>query len=169
MKKLILAALMAVVFAACQNGVEQTPEKSIDEIKSEGRISNADIIRNPVTANEPTDTVNVAKIEFAQETFNFGEVNEGDLVKHTFTFTNTGKQPLLISNARSTCGCTIPQWPKEPIAPGEQGEIRVEFNTKNKKNKQSKPVTITANTYPATTKVYLNGFVKPKEGEDASE
>ncbi len=168
MKKLLMVAMVALGFAACQSGTESSPEKSIDEIKAEGRITNSDIIRNPVTADEPTDTVNVAKMVFDQELYNFGEVDEGDIVKHTFTFTNSGKQPLLISNARSTCGCTVPQWPREPIAPGEKGEIKVEFNTKNKKNAQTKPITITANTYPATTKVSLKGFVKPKEEEGAS-
>lgn len=165
MKKLLV--LFSVIgFFACQNST-QKPEKSIDEIKSEGPISN--IIRNPVSANEPTDTINVAKMDFEAPEFNFGEVNEGDKVNHVYKFTNTGKVPLLISNARSTCGCTVPQWPKEPIPPGGNGEIAVEFNTKNKKNKQSKPVTITANTYPSQTKVFLKGFVKPAEKGDSHE
>jgi hypothetical protein len=82
------------------------------------------------------------------------------VVEHTFAFTNTGKKPLLISNARSTCGCTVPDWPKEPIMPGKSGVIQVRFNTENKAKEQVKPVTITANTYPATNKVYLQGFVE---------
>lgn len=165
MKNLLIILLLGSLMAACQNNLNKGPEKSIDEIKSLGQINNADIIRNPVTANEPQDTVNVAKIAFAETAFDFGEVKEGEVVTHTFSFTNTGKVPLLISNARSTCGCTVPSWPKEPIPPGEGGVLEVRFNTKNKKNKQSKPVTITANTYPATTKVYLNGFVKASEEE----
>lgn len=157
MKNLLLL-IFVIGFFSCQNSSQQ-PEKSIDEIKAENPISQ--IIKNPVSANEPTDTVNVAKMEFEETEFDFGEVNEGEKVNHVYKFTNTGKVPLLISNARSTCGCTVPEWPKDPIAPGEGGEISVEFNTKNKKNKQSKPVTITANTYPSQTKVFLKGFVKP--------
>ncbi|GJM32645.1 MAG: hypothetical protein DHS20C18_16460 [Saprospiraceae bacterium] len=169
MYKLLFIFFIALTIVSCQNGVEKNQEKSIEEIKSEGRITNADLIRNPVSANEPQDTVNIAKLTFVEATYDFGEVKEGDVVKHTFQFTNTGKVPLLISNARSTCGCTVPEWPKEPIAPGAKGEINVEFNTKNKKNQQSKPVTITANTFPATTKVFLKGYVKPAEGEETTE
>lgn len=164
MKNVLITLVLGSLLWACQSNVTKGPEKSVDEIKSQGQISNADIIRNPVTANEPQDTVNVAKIAFEETTFDFGEVEEGAVVTHTYAFTNTGKVPLLISNARSTCGCTVPSWPKEPIPPGEDGTIEVRFNTKNKKNKQSKPITITANTYPASTKVYLTGFVKA--GED---
>lgn len=165
MKNLLLILLLGCLMLACQSNLNKGPEKSIDEIKSQGQITNADIIRNPVTANEPQDTVNVAKLTFEEAAYDFGEVKEGEVVTHTYAFTNTGKVPLLISNARSTCGCTVPSWPKEPIPPGEGGVIEVRFNTKNKKNKQSKPVTITANTYPATTKVHLTGFVKVDETE----
>lgn len=146
---------------ACQNSQpEGNAEQSLEEIKQEGPISNADMIRNPVSA-ESIDTVNVAKITFEETLYDFGTIREGKIIEHTFKFTNTGKAPLIISNARSTCGCTIPKWPKDPIPPGEEGEIRVRFDSKNKKNAQNKPVTVTANTYPNTTKVFIKGFVEP--------
>lgn len=167
MRGIFILLVGICLFAACQNDAGSATEKSVEEIQSESKITNSSIVRNPVSANEPEDTVNVAKMVFEEESFDFGEVNEGDVVEHVYKFTNTGKVPLIINNARSTCGCTVPEWPKEPIAPGEGGEIAVRFNTKNKKNKQQKPVTITANTYPANTKVFLSGFVKPKEGEVA--
>jgi len=144
---------------------DSVSEKSVEEIKQDGPIRNSDIIRNPVSANEPLDTVNVAKMTFEEPRFDFGEVQEGEVVEHVFEFTNTGQSPLIINSARSTCGCTVPEWPKEPIPPGESGVINVRFNTKNKKNKQTKPVTITANTYPTTTKVFVTGFVNPAESE----
>ena len=156
MKKLLLAMVLGCTSLACQNG---NGEKSMEEIQSEGKISS--IIRNPTTANGTVDSVNVAKMEFAETEYNFGEIDEGGVVEHIFKFTNTGKVPLVISNARSTCGCTVPEWPKEPVAPGTSGEIAVKFNTKGKKNSQTKPVTITANTYPNQTKVFLKGFVNP--------
>ncbi len=161
--KNVLFFVLIIGLAACQQNRFSGSEKSVEEIKAEGPISNADIIRNPVSAAEPLDTVNVAKMTFTEETFNFGEVQEGDIVKHTYNFTNTGKVPLVISNASSTCGCTVPTWPKEPIEPGAGGEISVEFNTKNKHREQKKPVIITANTYPARTVVHLEGFVHPEE------
>jgi len=154
---------LLILLVGCKQNQFSQAEKSVQEIKAEGPVSNADIIRNPVTAEGPQDTVNLAKMAFAQSTFNFGEVPQGDIVEHTFEFTNTGKVALVISEARSTCGCTVPTWPKEPIEPGQPGKITVEFNTKGKYREQRKPVTITANTYPARTVVYLEGFVQPEE------
>ena len=70
-----------------------------------------------------------AKIEFKEETINYGEVEKGkDDGIRIFEFTNTGDEPLLIKNAKSTCGCTVPEWSKEPIAPGGKGKIKVQYN-----------------------------------------
>ena len=142
---------------------ESSSEKTLQEIKQEGALSNADIIRNPVSADTPLDTVNVAKITFEEQNYEFGEVIEGEIIEHTFKFKNTGKAPLVIQGARSTCGCTVPEWPEDPIPAGEEGEIFVRFNTKNKRARQVKPVIITANSYPATSKVYMRGFVKEED------
>lgn len=161
--KNILSAIFAVAIFACQQSPFPKSEKSVEEIKAEGPISNADIIRNPVSAEGPVDTVNVAKMAFMETFFDFGEVQEGEIVKHTYQFTNAGRVPLIITDARSTCGCTVPTWPKEPIEPGDSGVISVEFNTKSKYREQKKPIIITANTYPARTTVYLEGFVNPEE------
>lgn len=124
---------------------------------------NSDIIRNPVTADLPTDTNQLARIAFQEAEFDFGEVKEGDIVTHSFKFTNTGKVPLTIMNARSTCGCTVPEWPEEPIPPGGTGEIIAKFNTDMKKQQQKKVITVTANTYPNETKIMLKGMVNDKE------
>ncbi len=147
--------LAMFLYAACANDGEKD---SLDTIKTEGKISQ--IIRNPVSADGTVDTVNVAKMTFEEPGYDFGQVKEGTVVKHIFKFTNTGKVPLLINNAKSTCGCTIPKWPKDVIEPGQNGEIAVEFNTSGKSGFQEKPVTITANTYPSTTRIYLRGFVQ---------
>jgi len=136
--------------------------KSVEEITTSGSESVADIIRNPISANEPLDTVNVAKIKFEEEFYDFGTVDEEDKVTHTFKFKNTGKVSLVITDAKSSCGCTIPTWPKDPIAPGKSSQIDVKFDTKSKPGRQSKPVTIYANTIPQKTVVYLNGYVTPK-------
>ncbi|MFK7806318.1 MAG: DUF1573 domain-containing protein [Saprospiraceae bacterium] len=160
MKKIIYLICCLLPVIACQE--EKAPgigEKSVSEIKASDRISN--IIRNPVTAGDEVDTINVAKMVFKETSFNFGSVDEGSEIEHTFKFTNTGKVNLLISNAKSTCGCTVPKWPEYPIAPGQSDEIRVLFKTEGKKDYQSKPVTIFANTYPSETKVYMKGNVIP--------
>jgi hypothetical protein len=136
--------------------------KQLDEIKTEGKISS--IVRSPINADGTVDSVNVARMDFEETIFEFGEVDEGAVVKHEFKFTNNGKIPLLIQNAHSTCGCTIPDWPKELIQPGQSGVIKVEFDTKGKSELQEKPVIITANTYPSVTKLYLKGNVNKLGG-----
>ncbi len=161
----ILVVLGCIFLLACQDQVtESTSEKTLKEIKVEkGSISNADIIRNPVTADNPIDTTNVAKLKFDNIRYRYGEVDAGEIVTHTFKFKNVGKAPLVISNAKSTCGCTVPEWPKEPIPVGASGEIHVKFDTKNKDLYQTKPIFLTANTHPSETTLYLMGKVRGKK------
>lgn len=106
--------------------------------------------------------------EFESYEFDFGEITSGDKVQHVYKFTNTGKEPLVISNAKGTCGCTVPDWPKDPIAPGEAGEILVEFRSKGKSGQQTKRVIITANTNPTTTNLTIKGKVNKVDQPAAS-
>jgi hypothetical protein len=138
---------------------------------------------NPTTgqpAIKPTDTstkpqqpevdpATAADVVFAENEFDFGTLEEGEKVEHVFKFENTSANPLTISNARGSCGCTVPEWPREPIAPGESGEIKVKFDSKGKKGKQSKTVTITANTIPGNTILTITSDVIKLEGEDSGE
>jgi len=116
-----------------------------------------------VTDGTPPPVGPVTTIQYENDKFNFGMINEGELVKHVFKFKNTGTEPLVISNAKGSCGCTVPTWPKEPIPPGANGEISVEFNSKGKPGSQSKRVTVTANTNPTETFLEIGGEVKGKE------
>jgi hypothetical protein len=109
----------------------------------------------------------VTAITFEETTFDFGAVEEGELVRHVYTFTNIGNEFLVLSDAKGSCGCTVPKWPREPIAPGETASITVEFNSTNKKGKRNQKVTITANTNPPQTFIYLTGEVAPREDYDA--
>ncbi len=152
----MLIALIGTLLPACQNDSE-----GVQEIRSSG--PNSSIIRNPASANQPSDTNQLARITFDELEFDFGEVKEGTVVEHNFSFKNTGKVPLVIANCRSTCGCTIPEWPREEIAPGESGEITAKFNTQDRTGGQRKRIYITANTYPSESKVELFGKVNPKK------
>lgn len=101
----------------------------------------------------------LTSIEFAETSFDFGTIVAGDKISYSFSFKNTGKEPLLISNAKGSCGCTVPKWPKEPIAPGGTSEVTVVFDSKNKKGMRNQKVTLTANTDPAQSFIYLKGEV----------
>lgn len=107
-----------------------------------------------------TDTVeNPTQITFDQDTYEFGDIIQGEKVSHDFSFTNTGKHDLVISAAHPSCGCTVADFPKEPIKPGESGVIKVVFNSAGKSNKQMKVIYVVANTVPSETKIYLKGNV----------
>lgn len=101
---------------------------------------------------------------FEEEMHDFGEIKDGDVVEHVFKFTNDGEAPLIITDAKATCGCTVPEWPREPIPVGSQGEIKVRFNSKNKSGNQTKTVTLTANTWPSTKRIKIRASVL-KDGE----
>jgi hypothetical protein len=132
-------------------------EGGVQEVKD--NASTASIIRNPLSAQSVTDTVNIAKIKFESTTFEFGTVKEGEKVRYAFMFKNTGKVPLLISDARTTCGCTISDYPKHPIPPGQGGLIDAIFNTEGKNGTQHKSITVIANTIPSETEIFLKGVV----------
>lgn len=152
---LFFCFFLGLAWSSCQND-----KGAVQEIRGGG--PNSELIRNPATANMPTDTNQLARITFEEPEFDFGTVNEGDVVKHTFKFTNSGKVPLTILKCRSSCGCTIPEWPEEPIPPGGTAEITAKFNTEGKIREQKKSITVTANTYPNETKVLLKGVVTPE-------
>ena len=98
-------------------------------------------------------------VKFKESSYNFKSAKEGEEVTHDFEFTNEGKTDLLISNAVASCGCTVPEWPKEPIAPGKGGKIKATFNTTGKSGQQHKAITITANTKPENTELFIEGEV----------
>ena len=155
--KILLIVFMALAWSACKND-----NSTVKDIRTGG--PNSELIRNPATANMPTDTTQLARISFDEPEFDFGTVNEGAVVEHTFRFTNTGKVPLTILRCRSSCGCTVPEWPEAPIPPGGTGEITAKFNTEGKTKEQKKSITVTANTYPNESKVVIKGMVNPVKG-----
>ena len=104
-----------------------------------------------------------AVIAFSKTEHDFGVINEGDIVETTFSFKNTGKSELIITNAVGSCGCTVPEWPKEPISAGESGQIKVIFNSQGKPNKQSKTITLTTNTANGKETVLVKAEVTPKQ------
>jgi Protein of unknown function (DUF1573) len=102
-------------------------------------------------------------LQFANDIWDFGKIKEGAIVEHVYEVKNTGREPLLITDCKASCGCTIPQWPKDPIAVGETGKIEVKFNSAHKGGEVSKAITVTANTEPEQNFLTLKGFVEASE------
>lgn len=108
------------------------------------------------------DTGSAPVISFKENSVDFKDIVQGQIVEHTFVLTNTGKSPLIISNVAATCGCTVPSWPKEPVAPGKSAEIKVSFNSSGKVGKQNSVVRIYSNASEPIEKVSLISNVLPK-------
>ncbi|GAB4030650.1 DUF1573 domain-containing protein [Spirosoma jeollabukense] len=112
---------------------------------------------------QATASAKSPKIKFDQTgIYDFGTLTEGDTVEHVFSFTNTGEFPLIINNVTASCGCTTPDWPHEPVAPGTKSSVRVRFNSRGKSGEQNKTVTIFANTEPAMTDLQFKAMVNPR-------
>ncbi len=119
----------------------------------------------PAPAPAPAPNPNGPKFKFKEETYDFGTIPEGPIAEHKFEFKNTGKEPLIIQNATASCGCTIPEWPKEPIKPGKKGEILVKYNTQGRVAPFHKDIYITSNAVnPPAGKdkfeIHITGTVK---------
>ncbi|MDO9275101.1 MAG: DUF1573 domain-containing protein [Lutibacter sp.] len=103
-----------------------------------------------------------AIIEFDTKDYDFGTINEGDVVEGIFKVANKGKTDLVITDASASCGCTVPEWPKEAIKPGDSAQIKFSFNSKGRTGKQSKTITLQTNTANVTETLRIAGTVSPK-------
>ena len=156
-----LVALSAVAFlASCGEDADTAAVRDAARNATEVTTSAAATASAAATVAEPSGPTTA--MTFDENVFNFGTVTEGEKVKHTYEFKNTGDEPLILSNAVGSCGCTVPDWPREPIAPGSTGEIVVEFNSQGKQGERDQKVTLTANTVPAQTVLSLQGTVEAK-------
>ena len=146
MKKSILfvAVLSVFAFTSCK-------DNATDKVNEENVATAAD--RDAEAEKFPV-------ITFEESVHDFGTIARGTRVEHTFKFKNTGDAPLMIVNAKSSCGCTVPDWTKEPIAPGDEGELLVKFDGSGQ-NQVSKTITLTTNTEAGTENLTIRAFVTP--------
>ncbi len=100
-----------------------------------------------------------AVIEFKEESFNFGKIEEGPKVSHEFVFKNTGTEPLILSNVKASCGCTTPYWPKEPLMPNEESKILVTYSTNKRSGAFTKTITVSSNATEASKILRITGNV----------
>jgi hypothetical protein len=139
MKKVFVIAFMLLIGVNCAIGQTTAPAKPVQTTKP---------------ANEPD-------FKFKEEKHDFGKLTEGPKATYVFTFTNTGKVPLIISNVSASCGCTIPDWSKEPVKKGKKGTITVTYNTQGRLGPFEKALTIQSNAKNPTKQIFIKGEVIP--------
>lgn len=143
MNKCILLIALIVVIISCD--VRRKDKIADDSTTSEKQIQKA--LHDSTT------------VQLIDSVYSFGKIKEGDKVTHSFTFKNTGNKPLIITEAHASCGCTVPEKPEKPIAPGETGVIKVVFNSSGKSGHQEKSITVNSNAKPHFTDLKLIGEV----------
>ncbi|MFZ9681019.1 MAG: DUF1573 domain-containing protein [Bacteroidia bacterium] len=126
--------------------------------KDTGQLS-ADSVELPVSADGRDQTKRLPQLVFDKELHDFGKIKAGEKVSYSFRFVNRGGSDLIIQSASGSCGCTVPDFPKEPIPPGREGFIRVMFNSEGKTGVQEKQVTVLSNTMPNTTTVRVKAEI----------
>ncbi|MDP2068981.1 MAG: DUF1573 domain-containing protein [Lutibacter sp.] len=145
---IVIVALLSLAFVSCKDNASA----KIDAANLE-------------TAKERDAKISMgtAIIEFDTKDYDFGTVNEGEVVEGIFKISNKGKTDLIITNASASCGCTVPEWPKDPIKPGDSGELKFSFDSKGRTGKQSKTITLQTNTADVTETLRIGGTVTPKK------
>jgi len=161
-KVFMIMAILGLGLTGCK---DKDAEKRIAEL--EDRL--ATLETPTVATTTPTaTTADTSKpegplptVEWDDIVWDFGTINEGDIVEHVYSFKNTGQAPLIIESAKPSCGCTVPSFSREPIPVGGAGEITVKFDSKSKPGIQHKTVSVTANTWPKVTTLSFKTFVTP--------
>lgn len=148
MKKILIAFCAIALFSQCKE-------------KKEGQLDTS-TIDNP-SSNGEIDSVNGAKIQFETMMHDFGQISEGAVVEHEFKFQNTGKRNLIISRASASCGCTVAEYTKEPVEPGEYGYIRAEFDSKGKGGAQEKTITVSSNAVNGEPVLVIKAFINKEQ------
>jgi hypothetical protein len=129
----------------------------------EGQLS-AKMIHNPRSAEgvDPSNVNELPVLSFADTTHDFGVLTAGETVETEFNFQNTGKSTLVLAGATSSCGCTIPEFSREPIAPGGKGTLKVTFSSAGKQGHIVKAITVASNAYPSVRVLTITAEVKPE-------
>ncbi len=151
----VIILLSVLFFGGCKNEKKSDiPENAI----------NPSVIENPVSASGKNARDNVPVLKFESDKHDFGTITEGEKVSFAFNFKNIGKTDLVIRAAQGSCGCTVPEFPKEAIKPADGGVINVTFNSEGKEGEQMKSIDIISNTMPNVYKLYVScTVIKPKK------
>lgn len=143
-KKLFLLSVIVIGLTSCDQNKNKLPSK---------------VVHNPKSAQADHADSRMPQISFTTIEHDFGKLIQGEKVSYIFKFTNTGEAPLLISKVSASCGCTASKYPKDPIAPGEEGKLEVIFDSDGQRGMQNKTVTVMTNTQPQSTTLRLKAQV----------
>ena len=148
---LIIISFFCFSFFSCDDAAKKVES-------TQNRLS-TDLVNNNQTLNEKNENLSQPIVEILDPEFNFGEIKQGEKVSHNYKIKNIGNSDLLISSAKGSCGCTVPEWPKDPIKPGKEANIKVTFDSKGKKGKQAKRVTLMTNAIPNVKILTIKGNI----------
>ncbi len=179
---------LLIVIAGALGFLAYTQLSKSDEIGSrpienvDGTTSTANAANQPAGSQDgvrvaPNEDIGAASksraktsLQYDRIEHDFGHIKQGESVECAFKITNTGNEPLIIEDAKGSCGCTVPDYPKEPIPPGQTRDIKVKFNSAGKSNQQQKNVTLTCNTDPLQSVLTIKAFVEaPADGDKPAE
>lgn len=146
--RVICTAAMFLFVLGCGDNAKNTSTYSTD------------LINNPNTADANAKAIKMPKITFNKKSHDFGKLSRGESISYSFKFTNTGDADLLISDCDATCGCTVADYPKNPIKPGEVGYITVTFNSAGKYGQEEQMVDVMANTQPSKSQLIIRAMVE---------
>ena len=154
MKKIIfpVGIALCVLFNSCSQNAEKTATEKQEQVAP-------DLVNNPATASGEVKNNKLPKFLFVETSFDFGTIKSGKTVTHVFKFKNTGDTDLLISEAKGSCGCTIPEYTKAPLKAGDSGEIKVTYHSEGMSGQIAKTITILANTIPNTKVLTISAEV----------
>tara|TARA_B100001093_G_C26731167_1_gene972324 strand:+ start:196 stop:687 length:492 start_codon:yes stop_codon:yes gene_type:complete len=163
MYKVFLISLSLLLFACGDVAKEVGDNTKTPANKEEVKLSlSSNLVMNDNTSESSSEKSGMPEFNFEKELHDFGQLVDGEKVSYSFKFTNSGDSPLIISNAKGSCGCTVPNWSIDPIAPGESGSIDVIFNSSGRSGKQNKAITLTANTNPNRKVINITSEVTSK-------
>lgn len=153
--KYLFTMLLATLLYGCN---ETAKDKSIEVTATQ-----TDSGTTKIEGDTSKKSLATTTIAFAETAHDFGIIKEGEIVEYDFKFTNTGTHPLVISDAKASCGCTIPEWTKDPVLPNEAGKLKIKYNSSGKDGKIHKTVSVFANTTPELSTLDINVEVKAKD------
>ena len=147
----LITFLIFCVMLSCNDAVQNVNEKN--------KKLSTDLVKNNQSLKNDSKEIIQPIVEILQSEYDFGIIKQGEKATHEYKIKNIGNSDLLITSAKGSCGCTVPEWPREPIKPGNEANIKVTFDSKGKTGRQNKRVTLMTNAIPNVKILTIKGEV----------